>query len=163
MGVDTMVDTVDILEEKGLLMPNPRLTLMLNFMDTMDIPLLMDTMVDIIHVLTDMDITDTDILERDLLMLNLRLNLSLKLMLNMDTMDIQPPMDTMVDIILMLTDMDTTDTDILERDLLMLNLNPNTTIIDTTTVDSIMDTTIGDTMVDSLDTTIIEMFDRYLI
>merc|ERR1711978_358763 len=118
---------------------NPRLTLMLNFMDTMDIPLLMDTMVDIIHVLTDMDITDTDILERDLLMLNLRLNLSLKLMLNMDTMDIQPPMDTMVDIILILTDMDTTDTDILERDLLMLNLNPNTTIIDTTTVDSIMD------------------------
>merc|ERR1711978_716777 len=106
---------------------------------------------------------DTGILERDLLMLNLRLNLSLKLMGNMDTMDIQPPMDTMVDIILMLTDMDTTDTDILERDLLMLNLNPNTTIIDTTTVDSIMDTTIGDTMVDSLDTTIIEMFDRYLI
>merc|ERR1711992_468771 len=111
---DTMVDTVDTLEARGLLMPNlrpkvnPRLTLMLN---TLDIPLLMDTMVDIILVLTDMD---------------------------------------------------TTDTDILERDLLMLNLNPNTTIIDTTTVDSIMDTTIGDTMVDSLDTTIIEMFDRYL-
>merc|ERR1712018_741336 len=159
-----MVDTVDTLEERGLLMPNLRPKLNLKQMlNTLDIPLLMDTMVDIIHVLTDMDITDTDILERDLLMLNLRLNLSLKLMLNMDTMDIQPPMDTMVDIILMLTDMDTTDTDILERDLLMLNLNPNTTIIDTTTVDSIMDTTIGDTMVDSLGTTIIEMFDRYLI
>merc|ERR1712026_47779 len=92
-----------------------------------------------------------------------KLNPRLMLMLNMDTMDIPPPMDTMVDIIPVLTDMDTTDTDILERDLLMLNLNPNTTIIDTTTVDSIMDTTIGDTMVDSLDTTIIEMFDRYLI
>merc|ERR1712156_1187408 len=66
-------------------------------------------------------------------------------------MDIHPPMDTMVDIILVLMDMDTTDTDILERDLLMLNQNPNTTIIDTTTMDStIMDTTIGDTMVDSL-------------
>merc|ERR1712156_1085408 len=74
-------------------------------------------------------------------------------------MDIHPPMDTMVDIILVLMDMDTTDTDILERDLLMLNQNPNTTIIDTTTVD----TTIGDTMVDSLDTTIIEIFDKYLI
>merc|ERR1711978_186269 len=107
---------------------------------------------------------DTDILERDLLMLNLRLNLSLKLMLNMDTMDIHPPMDTMVDIIPVLTDMDTTDTDILERDLLMPNLNPNIIIIDTTTVDStIPDTTTGDTMVDSLDTTIIEMFDGYLI
>merc|ERR1712203_543057 len=103
-----------------------RLALMLN-MDTLDIPLLMDTMVDIIHVLTDMDTTDTDILERDLLMPNPRLNLSLKLMLNMDTMDIHPPMDTMVDIIPVLTDM---DTDILERDLLMLN--PNATIIDTT-------------------------------
>merc|ERR1712109_240277 len=82
----------------------------------------------------------------------------------MDTMDIHPPMDTMVDIILVLMDMDTMDTDILERDLLMLDQNPNTTIIDTTTVDStILDTTIGDTMVDSLDTTIIEMFDKYLI
>merc|ERR1712156_747130 len=102
------------------------------------------------------------ILERDLLMLNPRLNLSLKLMLNMDTMDIHPPMDTMVDIIPALTDMDTTDTDILERDLLMPNLNPNTIIIDTTTVDSTI-TTIGDTMVDFLDTTITEMFDKYLI
>merc|ERR1712109_395316 len=92
---------------------------------------------------------------RDLVMLNPRLNLRLTLML---------PMDTMVDIIPVLTDMDTTDTDISERDLLMLNQNPNTTIIDTTTVDStILDTTIGDTMVDSLDTTIIEMFDKYLI
>merc|ERR1712156_257247 len=101
---------------------------------------------------------------RDLVMLNPRLNLRLTLMLNMDTMDIPPPMDTMVDIILVLTDMDTMDTDILERDLLMLNLNPNTIIIDTTTVDSIIkDTTIGDTMVDSLGTTIIEMFDKYLI
>merc|ERR1712223_1899235 len=73
-------------------------------------------------------------------------------------------MDTMVDIIPVLTDMDTTDTDISERDLLMLILNPNTTIIDTTTVDStILDTTIGDTMVDSLDTTIIEIFEKYLI
>merc|ERR550532_3675135 len=76
----------------------------------------------------------------------------------MDTMDIPPLMDTMVDIIHKLTDM---DTDTLERDLLMPNLNPNTTIIDTTTVDTtIMDTTIGDTMVDSLDTTIIEMFKK---
>merc|ERR1712156_1273616 len=101
---------------------------------------------------------------RDLVMLNLRLNLRLTLMLNMDTMDIPPPMDTMVDIILVLTDMDTMDTDILERDPLMLNQNPNTTIIDTTTVDfTILDTTIGDTMVDSLDTTIIEIFDKYLI
>merc|ERR1712109_262926 len=82
----------------------------------------------------------------------------------MDTMDIHPPMDTMVDIIPVLTDMDSTGTDILERDLLMLNLNPNTIIIDTTTVDStILDTTIGDTMVDSLDITIIEMFNKYLI
>merc|ERR1711992_270440 len=111
---DTMVDTVDILEARGLLMPN----------------------------------------------LRLKVNPSLRLMLN--TLDIPLLMDTMVDIILVLMDMDTVDTDILERDLLMLNLNPNTTIIDTTTVDSIMDTTIGDTMVDSLDTTIIEMFDRYL-
>merc|ERR1712038_1747622 len=85
-------------------------------------------------------------------------------MLNMDTMDIHLPMDTMVDIILVLTDMDTMGTDILERDLLMPNLNPNITIIDTTTLDStILDTTIGDTIVDSLDTTIIEMFDKYLI
>merc|ERR1712109_31217 len=99
---------------------------------------------------------------RDLVMLNPRLNLRLTLMLNMDTIDIHPPMDTMLDIIPVLTDMDTMDTDILERDLLMLN--PNITIIDTTTVDStITDTTIGDTMVDSLDTTIIEMFDKYLI
>merc|ERR1712156_1413889 len=57
-------------------------------------------------------------------------------MLNMDTMDIPPPMGTMLDIILVLTDTDSMDTDILERDLLMLNQNPNTTIIDTTTVDS---------------------------
>merc|ERR1712109_122075 len=69
-------------------------------------------------------------------------------------MDIHPPMDTMVDIILVLTDMDTMDTDTLERDLLMPNLNPDSTI---------MDTTIGDTMADSLDTTIIEMYDKYLI
>merc|ERR1712026_164770 len=71
----------------------------------------------------------------------------------MDTMDIPPPMDSMVDIIPVLTDM---DTDILERDLLMpnprlrlmLNLNPNTTTTDTTTVDTtITDTTIGDFMV----------------
>merc|ERR1712038_1651690 len=110
--VDTMVDTVDILEARGLPKLNPRLTLMLN----------------------------------------------------MDTMDIHPPMDTMVDIILRLTDMDTMGTDILEKDLLMPNLNPNITIIDTTTVDSIIkDTTIGDTMADSLDTTITEMFDKYLI
>merc|ERR1712241_1272562 len=87
-------------------------------------------------------------------MRNPRLNLRLTLMLNMDTMDIPPPMDTMLDIILVLTDMDTTDTDIFERDPLMLNLNPNTTIIDTT---MITDTTIRDTLVDSLDTTIIEM------
>merc|ERR1711899_540713 len=107
-----MVDTVDTLEARGLPMPNLRPKLNL----------------------------------RDLVMLNPRLNL----MLNMDTMDIPPPMDTMSDIIPVLTDMDTTGTDILERDLLMLNLNPNTTIIDTTTVDSIIkDTTIGDTMVDS--------------
>merc|ERR1711953_1412461 len=80
-----------------------------------------------------------------------------------DTMDIHPPMDTMVDIIPVLTDMDTTDTDILVRDPLMLNLNPNTTTTDTTTVDSIIkDTTIGDTMVDSLDIIIIEMFGKYL-
>merc|ERR1712004_936735 len=122
----------------------------------MDIPPLMDTMVDIIPVLTDMD---TDILERDPLMLNPRLNLKLVLMLNMDTMDIPPLMDTMVDIIPVLTDMDTTDTDILERDLLMPNLNPDTTTMDTI----ITDTTIGDTMVDSLDTTTIEMFEKYLI
>merc|ERR1712156_699328 len=76
-------------------------------------------------------------------------------MLMLNTLDIPPLTDIMVDIILVLTDMDTTDIDILESDPLMLNLNPNTTIIDTTTVDStIMDTTIGDTMVDSLDTTI---------
>merc|ERR1712156_540108 len=94
---------------------------------------------------------------RDLVMLNLRLTL----MLMLNTLDIPPLMDTMVDIILVLTDMDTMDTDISERDLLMPNLNPNITIIDTTTVDStILDTTIGDTMVDSLDTTIIEMFDK---
>merc|ERR1719394_670845 len=49
-------------------------------------------------------------------MRNPRLNLRLTLMLNMDTMDIPPPMDTMLDIILVLTDMDTTDTDIFERD-----------------------------------------------
>merc|ERR1719336_217583 len=78
-------------------------------------------------------------------MRNPRLNLRLMLMLNMDTMDIPPPMDTMLDIILVLTDMDTTDTDIFERDPLMLNLNPNTTIIDTTMITD----TIGDTMVDS--------------
>merc|ERR1712109_267943 len=123
---DTMVDTVDTLEERGLPMLNLRLKLN----------------------------------PRDLVML--RLYLRLTLMLNMDTMDIPPPMDTMSDIIPVLTDMDTTDTDILERDPLMLNLNPNTIIIDTTTVDSTI-TTIGDTTVDSLDTTIIEMFDKYLI
>merc|ERR1712241_1551372 len=55
-------------------------------------------------------------------MRNPRLNLRLMLMLNMDTMDILPPMDSII-----------------------------------------KDTTIGDTMVDSLDTTIIEMFDIYLI
>merc|ERR1719270_1371603 len=81
-------------------------------------------------------------------MRNPRLNLRLTLMLNMDTMDIPLPMDTMLDIILVLT-----DTDIFERDPLMLNLNPNTTIIDTTMITD----TIGDTMVDSLDTTIIEI------
>merc|ERR1711899_451376 len=97
---DTMVDTVDTLEERGLPMLNLRPKLN----------------------------------PRDLVML--RLYLRLTLMLNMDTMDIHPPMDTMVDIILVLTDMDTTDTDILERDPLMLNQNPNTIIIDTTTVDS---------------------------
>merc|ERR1712109_215347 len=98
---------------------------------------------------------------RDQLILNPRLKLNPRLMLMHNTLDIPPLMDTMVDIILVLTDMDTTDTDILERDLLMLSLNPNTTTTDTTTV--ITDTTIGDTMVDSLDTTIIEMFDKYLI
>merc|ERR1712156_1180723 len=56
-------------------------------------------------------------------------------MLMLNTLDIPLLMDTMVDIILVLTDLDTTDTDILERDPLMLNLNPNITIIDTTTVD----------------------------
>merc|ERR1712048_156843 len=102
--VDTMVDTVDTLEARGPLMPNPRprlnprLTLMLN-MDTMAIPPPMDSMVDIIPVLTDMD---TDILERDLLMPSPRL----RLMLNLDTMGIPPPMDSMVDIIPVLTDMD---------------------------------------------------------
>merc|ERR1712109_322700 len=100
---------------------------------------------------------------RGLLILNPRPKLNPRLMLMLNTLDIPLLMDTMVDIIPVLMDMDTTDTDILERDLLMLNLNPNTTIIDTITVDSIMDTTIGDTMVDSLDTTIIEMFDKYLI
>merc|ERR1712026_38620 len=76
-------------------------------MDTMDIPPPMDSMVDIIPVLTDMD---TDILERDLLMPNPRL----RLMLNLDTMGIPPPMDSMVDIIPVLTDMEPMDTDILE-------------------------------------------------
>merc|ERR1712241_939895 len=94
--VDIMVDTVDTLEARGLPMPNPRPKLN----------------------------------PRDLVMLNPRL------MLNMDTSDIPPLMDTMADIIPVLTDMDTTDTDILERDLLMPNLNPNIIIIDTTTVDS---------------------------
>merc|ERR1712156_429963 len=101
-----MVDTVDTLEARGLPMPNLRPKLN----------------------------------PRDLVMLNPWLNLRLTLMLNMDTMDIPPPMDTMVDIILVLTDMDSMDTDILKRDLLMLN--PNITIIDTTIMDStIMDTT----------------------
>merc|ERR1712062_708630 len=101
---------------------------------------------------------------RGQLTLNPRPKLNLRLILMLNTLDIPPLMDTMVDTIPVLTDMDTTGTDILERDLLMLNLNPNTTIIDTTTVDSIiLDITIGDTMVDSLDTTIIEMFDKYLI
>merc|ERR1712109_90396 len=101
---------------------------------------------------------------RGLLILNPRPKLNPRLMLMLNTLDIPLLMDTMVDIIPVLMDMDTTDTDILERDLLMLNLNPNTTIIDTTTVDStILDTTIGDIMVDSLDTTIIEIFDKYLI
>merc|ERR1712004_511555 len=111
-----------------------------------------DTMVDTVDTLE----------ARGLLMLNPspRLNLRLALMLNMDTMDIPPLMDTMVDIIPVLTDMDTTDTEILERDQLMPNLNPNTITTDTTTVDT---TIIGDTMVDSLDTTIIEMFKKYLI
>merc|ERR1711893_73787 len=93
---------------------------------------------------------------RGLLMPNMRTKVNPRLMLMLNTLDIPLLMDTMVDIILVLTDMDTTDTDILERDLLMLNLNPNTTIIDTTTVDfTITGTTIGDTMVDSQDTTII--------
>merc|ERR1712241_456868 len=98
--VDIMVDTVDTLEARGLLMPNLRPKLN----------------------------------PRDLVMLNPRLYLRLSLMLNMDTMDIPPLMDTMPDIIPVLTDMDTMDTDILDRDLLMLN--PNITIIDTTTMDS---------------------------
>merc|ERR1712241_445041 len=124
-----------------------------------------EPMVDGVDIADIVDTVDT-LEERGLPMLNLRpkLNPRLRLMLNMDTMDIHPPMDTMVDIIPVLMDLDTTDTDILERDPLMLNLNPNTTTTDTTTVDStIMDTTIGDTMVDSLDTTIIEVFDKYLI
>merc|ERR1712109_305589 len=73
----------------------------------------------------------------------LRLYLRLTPMLNTDTM---------VDIIPVLTDMDTTDTDILERDL--PNLNLNTMILATTTIHAI---------VDSSDTTIIEMFEKYLI
>merc|ERR1712223_2318286 len=56
----------------------------------------------------------------------------------LNTLDIPLLMDTMVDIILVLTDMDTTDTDILERDPPMLNLNPNITTTDTKTVDSII-------------------------
>merc|ERR1711899_185740 len=113
---DIMVDTVDTLEERGLPMLNLRPKLN----------------------------------PRDLGML--RLYLRLTLMLNMDTMDIPPPIDTMVDIIPVLTDMDTTDTDILERDL--PNLNLNTMILANTTIHAI---------VDSSDTTIIEMFEKYLI
>merc|ERR1712241_697272 len=115
--VDIMVDTVDTLEARGLLMPNLRPKLN----------------------------------PRDLVMLNPRLYL----MLNMDTMDIPLPMDTMVDIIPVPMDMDTTDTDILERDLLVPNLNLNTMILAVTNLHIVK--------VDSLDTTIFEMFDKYLI
>merc|ERR1711899_306092 len=113
-------------------------------MGTVDIVDTVDTMVDTVDTLE----------ARGLPMPNLRLKVNPRLMLMLNTLDIPPLMDTIVDIILVLTDMDTTDTDILERDLLMPNLNPNTTTTDTTT---------GDTMVDSLDTTIIEMSKRYLI
>merc|ERR1712156_714779 len=110
---------------------------------------------------------------RDLVMLNPRLNLRLTLMLNMDTMDIPPPMDTMVDIILMLTDMDSTDTDILERDLLMLNLRLMLNL-DTMDIHPLMDTMVDIipvlTDMDTTDTDILErdlmitkMFDKYLI
>merc|ERR1712241_364803 len=57
-------------------------------------------------------------------------------MLNLDTMDIPPPMDTMVDIIPVLMDLDTTDIDILERDPLVPNLNLNTMILAVTALNS---------------------------
>merc|ERR1711899_186615 len=120
-------------------------------MGTVDIVDTVDTMVDTVDTLE----------ARGLPMPNLRLKVNPWLMLMLNTLDIPLLMDTMVDIILVLMDMDTMDTEFLVRDLLMLNLNPNTTITDTITVDSTI-TTIGDTMVDSLDTTIIEMFDKYL-
>merc|ERR1712156_943016 len=97
---------------------------MVDGVDTADIVDTVDTMVDTVDTLE----------ARGLPMPNPRPKLNPRLTLNMDTMDIPPPMDTMVDIIPVLLDMDTMDTDILERDLLMLNQNPNTTIIDTTTV-----------------------------
>merc|ERR1711976_282626 len=68
----------------------------------------------------------------------------------MDTVDIPPPMDTIVDTIPVLTDTDTMDSDILERDLPNLNLKMITMILAVTTLHGV---------VDSLDTTIIEMFD----
>merc|ERR1712241_1370803 len=79
-----------------------------------------EPMVDGVDIADIVDTVDT-LEERGLPMLNLRpkLNPRLRLMLNLDTMDIHPPMDTMVDIIPVLMDLDTMDTDILERDPLM--------------------------------------------
>merc|ERR1711953_26149 len=84
---------------RDLVMLNPRLNprLMLN-MDTMDIPLLMDITVDIILVHTDMDTTDTDILERDPLMLNLNPNTTIIDTTTVDSITLDTTIgDTMVD------------------------------------------------------------------
>merc|ERR1712241_92334 len=94
---------------------------MVDGVDTADIVDTVDTMGDTVDTLEARGLPMPNLRPklnpRDLVMLNPRLYLRLTLMLNMDTMDIPPPMGSII-----------------------------------------KDTTIGDTMVDSLDTTIIEMF-----
>merc|ERR1719228_3230071 len=134
--VDTMVDTVATTEARGPLMPNPRLKLM-PLLNPRLMLMLGDTTVTVVLMDTDMDTTDipTVISAKDLLMPNLRLRPN-------------PGEDIIVDTTAVPTVITDTDTVILARGPLMPKPKPNPNL--------------GDTMVDTVDTIMVELLKKPL-
>merc|ERR1712217_97107 len=126
--VDT--DTVDTTEERGLLMPNPRLKLppLLHPKLKLRLNPITDTDTDTVDTMAVLMDTDTVTSAKDLLMLNPKLKLKLNPTTDTDTVDT------------MAVPTDTTDTVILAKGLLKPNLSLTT---DTDTVDTV-DTTVVD-------------------